>query len=451
MLVALSAAATIGQGGPKLPALSDTVVYEANLRAEGPNVGFKALTRRLDSIRALGANVLWLMPVQPVGKIRSAGGLGSPYAMADFTKVNPEFGSPEEFENLIIAAHRRRMSVIIDWVANHSAWDNPWLKLHPDWYRHDAGGNVISPPNTNWKDVAQVDFRNHSMRGAMISSMQGWVTRYHIDGFRCDSAEFVPVDFWREAVSSLRAHSLHPLLMLAEGYKPELCDAGFDMAYGWHFCDRLLEISRGRKASDLAASVAEEAQGMRAGKERLRFVTNHDKDAWDGSPLELYKSPLAIKTAFALEAFYGGVPLIYTGQEVNWPGRIPIFDHTTIDWSRDPNMRSWIADILRVRHGHPVLREGALKDYSTADTVVLHRTLGDDEALVLVNMRPVNVQTSLPPSLFGKWNDGLVPGRTLAIGEPNLHPYTIEVLFRKRSAGQASLPDRDLALLHPRR
>lgn len=418
--------------GVYVPVLSDMVVYEENIRAEGPNVGFKAVADRLESIKALGVNILWLMPVTPVGKLKSAGGLGSPYAFADFNAVNPEFGTADDFRSLISKAHRLNLAVIIDWVANHSAWDNPWIKSHDDWYLHDGTGRIVWPPKTNWRDVAQLDYRNRAVWTAMTGAMQSWVDRFGIDGFRCDSAEFVPEAFWKEAIAQLRKRSPRPLVMLAEGYKPSLCVAGFDLNYGWHFGDRLVQIFSTKKASDLAASVSEEAEGMPKGTQRLRFVTNHDKYAWEGSPMEMFHSSEAIKVAFALSALDGGVPLIYSGQEVNWPERISIFNDTTIDWATGKDMRNWISQVMRIRASHPVLRRGAITDESSDDVVILKRVLDGREALILANVRSKAVSGDLQTELQGQWTDAL-SGQNVQQGPKyELDAFRVRILIRNR-------------------
>jgi glycosidase len=418
------------QPGPL--SLSNLVLYEENIRAEGKKPSFKAVTARLGSIKALGTNVLWLMPVTPVGKIKSAGGLGSPYAFADFNAVNPEFGTADELKKLIGEAHRRKMAVIIDWVANHSAWDNPWITKHPDWYQHDKSGNIISPPKTNWNDVAQLDYGNHDVWAGMTTAMEGWVDKFDIDGFRCDSAEFVPDEFWQAAVAELRKHSRKPLLMLAEGYRPSLCQAGFDLSYGWHFADRLVQIVNGGSATGLAASVSEEADAMPPNSQRLRFLTNHDKYAWEGTPLEKFKNPGAIKVAFALTAVDGGVPLIYSGQEVDWPSRISIFEDTVVDWNSGADMRAWITNMLRVRAAFPSLRRGTVNDMSTKDLVILDRFVGNQEALVIANVRPTPIANNLPSVYNGEWTDAFTGASTQLGLSTRLDGYAVRILIRNK-------------------
>ena len=392
--------------------LSETVVYEANLRAEGPTGGFAALTRRLDSIRALGVNVLWLMPVQPVGKERSAGGLGSPYAPRDYDAVNPEFGTPAELKALVSEAHRRGMRVILDWVANHTAWDHPWIKAHPDWYTRDAKGEIAIPAGTNWNDVADLDYAKPALREAMTLAMQGWVRDYGIDGFRCDTADWVPADFWKAAIDRLRAASPRPLLMLAEGFRPENRVAGFDLQYGWPFYDALTAVYKGAPARSLAAAAAKEAAQGPA----LRFVTNHDKAAWEGTTLDFFRTPEGVRTATVVNALYGGgVPLVYSGQEVAWPERIPIFERSTLDWSRDPAQRRWLAGLFALRRTNPALRDGTTVDLSSDDAILFVRRAGKTEALVVVNVRDRPVEVSTPT---GAWRDAftgraVVPDSTL--------------------------------------
>lgn len=411
--------------------LASAVVYEANLRAEGPRGGFSALTGRLDSIKRLGVNVLWLMPVQPVGKIRSAGGLGSPYAVADYSQLNPEFGTPNDFRRLIQEAHRRRIAVIIDWVANHTAWDHPWVKEHPGWYTHDGKGQITIPAGTNWNDVADLNYDNPGLRRAMISQMTGWLDRYGIDGFRCDTADYVPYGFWKEAISSLRAHQSRPLFMLAEGFRSDHYGAGFDLTYGWNFYHRLRDIFAGAPATELAKSAAIESRDIPPGARRLRFITNHDEAAWQGTPLEFFKSPEGVRTAFAVTAFYGGTPLIYSGQEVAWPKRVPIFERSTIDWKSDPSTKTWLASLFNLRRKRPSLERGEVADRSTKDAIVFLRSYRGEQTLVLANVRNRPMTIDLPRSLARSWKDAWTNAPFSLNAALSLPPYGLRVLSLK--------------------
>jgi len=389
-----------------VPDLLKVVVYEANLRALGPHPGFRGLTDRLNQIQALGVNVLWLMPIQPVGKVRSAGGLGSPYAIRDFRAVNPEFGDAQELTALIKAAHRLKIAVILDWVADHTSWDSDWLTRHPDWYLRDNKGQIESPPGTGWNDVAALDFGNKAMRSQMIADMGYWIARFDFDGFRCDSADRMPFDFWKTAIESVRAGAKKRLLMLAEGHRTDDYAAGFDLTYGWSFSNRLREIFRGRSAADLAAASTDETGNLPLGARRLNFITNHDVSAWEGSLIEYYKSEQGVMAAFTVAALYGGTPLIYTGQEVGYEKRIPIFEHTAIDWSKNPTSAGWMSRLVAIRNSHPAFLAGTLSDRSTKDIVMFSRRKNSDEVLVIANSRDRAESIHIDGAWQGEWNNG---------------------------------------------
>lgn len=301
------------------------VMYEVNLRATGPTHDLKAVESRLDAIQKLGATTIWLMPIYPVGKERSAGGLGSPYAVADYTRLNPEFGTMEDFRRLLKKAHDRKMKVVLDWVANHTAWDHPWMAQHRDFYTMGSDGKPIIPPGTQWQDVAELNYDSKPMRAAMISAMQGWVTE-GIDGFRCDYTDGVPMDFWKEAIAACRTSSSKPLMFLAEGMRPGLYEAGFDLTYDWPLFTLAKEVVAGRRPAT-AFVPALRARTRPA----LRFITNHDEYAWNGSPAEQFGSDAKARKALAMVGSAPGGTLLYvTGQEAEFAGRIPFFDRSDV-------------------------------------------------------------------------------------------------------------------------
>lgn len=303
--------------------LDREVIYEANLRAMAPGHNFAALESRLDTLQRIGVTTVWLMPIYPVGKERSAGGLGSPYAVADYEAVNPDFGSRAQFRALVADCHKRGMKVILDWVANHTAWDNPWVKRHKDWYTQDSQGNITIPAGTNWQDVADLNYDSRPMRRAMVAAMKSWL-KEGVDGFRCDYADGVPVDFWKDAISELRAGG-KPLLFLAEGAQPGLYDAGFDLTYDWRLYGLVKDIFLGKKSAKEFVPALN-----RHGKPALRFVTNHDEYAWAGSPAELFGGADAARAATHLVlGAPGGAALVVTGQEAEFAKKIPFF--TTSD------------------------------------------------------------------------------------------------------------------------
>ena len=205
------------------------------MRAFSPEGNFAGVQARLDSIKALGANTLYLLPTYPVVILKT---VHSPYCVRDYEAVNDEFGTLEDLRTLVEEAHKRKMIVLLDWVADHTAWDHPWI-ANKSWYKQDADGNIICPPKTGWLDVAALNYDNMDMRKAMIEAMRYWVFPANIDGYRCDAADFIPADFWQQAIQNLRTISTHKLLFLAEGKRPENYAAGFDMQYGFSFCRNL--------------------------------------------------------------------------------------------------------------------------------------------------------------------------------------------------------------------
>ncbi|MBI1809371.1 MAG: alpha-amylase, partial [Gemmatimonadetes bacterium] len=240
----------------------NAVLYEVNVRQYTPEGTFNAFTRQIPRLKALGIDVLWIMPVQPIGKVERKGSLGSYYSIADYTAANPEFGSIGDFKALVAAAHAQGMRVILDWVANHTAFDHPWTKTHPDWYVHRADGSISRAidekgKETDWSDVAQLDYKNAAMRAAMIGEMRWWLDNTGIDGFRCDAAGLVPRDFWKTVSDTFRP--THPgLFLLAEWEDPRLHES-FDMTYGWGLHHLLNDVSQGKKgSSDLAKYFAAE-------------------------------------------------------------------------------------------------------------------------------------------------------------------------------------------------
>jgi len=218
-----------------MPQKADAIIYQVNLRAFSQEGTLKGVQDRLTAIQELGANVVYLMPIYPVGVLKAATGLGSPYSVKDFKAVNTDFGTLEDLRVLVDEAHKKNMAVILDWVPNHTAWDNAWITDHPDWYEKDKNGNITIPPGTNYNDVAQLDFNNSEMRNAMIDAMSYWIYTANIDGFRCDYADFVPQSFWVEAISTLRKIKNQNILMFAEGSKVKHFASGFDYTFGLVF------------------------------------------------------------------------------------------------------------------------------------------------------------------------------------------------------------------------
>ena len=334
----------------------DAVVYEVYLRAFSKEGTFQALEQRLPELRDMGVTVLWLMPIHPVGKVNRKGSLGSPYAVQDFYGVNPEFGTLDDFKSLVAEAHVQGMHLIIDLVANHTAWDNPMITEHPEWYTMDADSNIVAP-NADWHDVADLNYDAPGLRRYMKEMMLYWVRDIGIDGFRCDVAEMVPHDFWVEAIAALR--EVKPVMMLAEGADPQLHIDAFDLTYAWNSYDILRPIVRGElPVAEFAETMKRERYRYPRHALRLRFTTNHDKNAFDAPAVEWF-GPDAARAVAVLLHMLPGVPLMYNGQEVGTRVRMSLFEKEEIDWSADSlGFRALYTSLNALRAGHETVRRG---------------------------------------------------------------------------------------------
>ncbi|MCU0452058.1 MAG: alpha-amylase family glycosyl hydrolase [Bacteroidetes bacterium] len=339
------------------PWVTTSVIYEVYVRSFSPEGTFKGLEARLGELKDLGVTVLWLMPIHPIGELNRKGTLGSPYAIRDFYGVNPEFGTGDDFRSLVKAAHALEMRVIIDLVANHTAWDNQMLVEHPDWYTQNDEGGIVAP-NPDWTDVADLNYDRHELRKYMIAMMRHWVQEYDIDGYRCDVAELVPTEFWETARRELE--KVKPVMMLSEGTLPEHHVRAFDLTYSWNVYDMLGPIFAGEvPANRLLESIERESYRFPKGSLRMRFNTNHDKNAWDLPATTKFGPDGALMTQ-ALAFMLPGVPLIFNGEEVGNTKRLDLFEKVGIDWSASGPARAFMTSLGRMRRDNPWLATGAL-------------------------------------------------------------------------------------------
>lgn len=404
-----------GSGQPyyTIPAPEDVVMYQVNPRVFAPSHSFSAIEARLDSIRALGVNVVWFMPVHEVGKFKS---VNSPYCVKDYRSVNPEFGTAEEFRRLVELCHRKGMSVIIDWVANHTSWDHAWME-QKDWYTQDSAGYIISPAGTGWNDVADLNFNNPSMRRAMIDAMKYWVLQMDVDGFRCDAADLIPADFWQQALDSLRAITDRSLLMLAEGKRADHFQVGFDMNYGWEFLDKLREVYRqDSSATSIFAADRMEYRSVPEGKQKLRFTTNHD-EAVKMSPLKEFGGEKGSLSAFVIACYLNGGVLIYGSQEAGYPGNIDFFRFVPVDWQGNPGLTQSYCGLLRLYNRYEVFRRGTTVTYPHENVVMFTKSNTSDTFLVIVNVRASEQTVHLPASLARREYTNMLSGQTFTPGD----------------------------------
>lgn len=312
----------------------DAVIYQINTRQFTKEGTFRAAQRELPRLKRLGVDILWLMPIHPIGVKNRKGTLGSPYSVRDYYGVNPEFGTKADFKAFVDAAHRQGMHVILDWVANHSAWDNPLVAQHPEWYDRDWEGDFRPTPWWDWSDIIDFDFRQPGLRRYMADAMLYWVREFGVDGYRADVAAYVPLDFWEQLRRDLDA--IKPVFMLAEAQMRDLHYRAFDASYGWGWYNALADIAKGKAdVGALFGYFSENESAWPAGAMRMIYVENHDQNAWHGTQFETFGP--ALTNVIVLSVVSEGIPLIYNGVEAGNPKRLAFFEKDPIVWREHPN------------------------------------------------------------------------------------------------------------------
>lgn len=328
-------------------------IYEVNIRQYTPQGTFKAFQAHLARLQKMGVDILWLMPINPIGKKNRKGSLGSYYSVQNYEVVNPNFGTLDDLKSLVKEAHQRGMHVILDWVANHTSWDNIWVKEHPDWYQKDKNGNFVSP--YDWTDVISLNYNNKDLRKAMINAMIYWVKNAGVDGFRCDVAGMVPVDFWNEARTAL--NNVKPVFMLAENEDSvALVKYAFDMNYTWKMLHLMNDIAKGKKkAADIWDYLKWNDKTFGPDVYRMYFTSNHDENSWNGTALERLGDAFKAFTVF--DYTIPGMPLTYSGQEAGNNKRLRFFEKDTINWDRLP-YAPFYTKLNHLKKENPVLENG---------------------------------------------------------------------------------------------
>ena len=408
-----------------VPNVDKATIYEVNLRAQSSEGNLQGVIAKLDHIKSLGTNIIWLMPIYEQGQINS---VGSPYCVKNYEKISPEYGSLADLRALTDQAHALGMAVILDWVANHTAWDHPWITSHPEWYTKNSSGQIIIPPGTKWNDVADLNFEQAAMRKEQIAAMKYWVLEANVDGFRCDYADGVPFDFWSEAITALKALPDRDILMLAEGSRSDHYQAGFDLTYGWNYYTALKNVWSGSSTSTLTSTNQLEYNNIPSGKAKVRFTTNHDESAWDASPMTLFNGKNGAMAASVVNIFSGGVPLLYTGQEVGKTGTTPFFNNSNINWLANADMLANYQKLYSIYNQNSAARGNNISSYQLSnDLVCWKKTNGASSVLILVNVRNSSINVSIPPALTGNFTN-LMSGASESINTSlTLTPYAYRI------------------------
>lgn len=368
----------------------DAVVYEMNVRQYTPEGTFAAAQAQLPRLKELGVDVIWLMPIYPIGEKERKGTLGSYYAVKDYCAVNPEFGTMLDFESFLAAAKSQGFRVILDWVANHTSPDAVWIDSKPvGWYERDSVGNTVV--QYDWTDIAALNYDNTDVWDAQESAMRFWMSK-GIDGFRCDMACEVPFEFWKKTISSLR-EDWPQMYMLAEGEDPKLHESGFDASYAWELHHILNDIAQGNKGiPELLEYVKHDAERFPEDAFRLMFTSNHDENSWAGTEFERMGDAAKVMAVLTF-TLPNGQPLIYTGQEMGLNHRFQFFEKDPVPAWEVNEFARFYQELIKFRHEHPALRagdKGGRFEVVTSEdnTLVFKRVLDNDVVTVTAQLCP---------------------------------------------------------------
>ncbi len=408
-------------------------IYEINIRQYTPEGTFEALEAHLPRIKELGTDIIWLMPVHPIGVKNRKGELGSYYSVRDYKDVNPEYGDKIDFKRFVKRAHDEGLKVIIDWVPNHSSWDNALVTEHPEWYAKDSTGKMFAP--FDWTDVVKFDYSVPELREYMIDAMKYWLIEYDIDGFRCDVAGEVPMDFWDTARVEL--NNVKKVFMLAEAEGPQFHSA-FDMTYGWEFHHLMNKIYKGEaNADDIEKYLKKNDSLYPEDAYRMYFITNHDENSWNGTEFERLGN--AVETFFSLTTLVPGMPLVYSGQESGFNKRLEFFKRDPIKWN-DYKMAEYYQTILNLKEHHSALwngKEGGswerIKSSNDTSAFVILRKKNENAVIGIFNLSPNEITISLDTENIKSAYKTLFTNEGITIDENTrikLPPWSYKVLYK---------------------
>lgn len=380
----------------------NAVIYEVNVRQFSEKGDLNTVTQNLKRLKRLGVDVLWMMPLHPIGELNRKGGLGSYYSVKDYRAIDGSYGTNDDFKVLVRTAHELGMKVIIDWVANHTAWDHEWIQQHPDWYVKNERGEIQT--QYDWTDVAKLNYENPELRNAMTDEMRYWINQFNIDGFRCDVAFLVPQNFWESNRSKLE--EIKPLFMLAEmEWNADITptpnsyfERAFDASYGWNFMGVTQDMAKKKKTlNDFRKEMTENYEKFPRKMLKLFFITNHDENSWNGTVTEKYGDDWKLYSALCY-TLPQSLPLIYTGEEAGLNRRLQFFEKdpvTAIEW-KDTSRYEWYKNLAELKHRNKAIwnsSEATFKEltWNTADTSVAEniyaftRKNGTAEVTVIIN------------------------------------------------------------------
>ena len=412
------------------------VLYEMNIRQLTPEGTLKAAEAKLEFLRSIGIDAVWLMPIYPIGKEQRKGSLGSYYSIADYCAVNPEFGSMADFDSFVAKAHALGIKVLIDWVANHTSRDAVWLRTKPaDWYEREADGAAKVP--WDWTDTAKLDYSNRAVWRGQIEAMRFWVERHDVDGFRCDMAMLMPIEFWQEASAVLRA--VKPdIFMLAEAEELNLFDRAFDMGYAWEIHHMMCDIAKGaRRVWDLRNTLYADREKYPPLAMRMMFTSNHDENTWSGSEFTRFGDALDVMTALTF-LWEAAMPLIYTGQEIGFDRSFAFFDRDPIVDYRPDRHTELYRRFVALKHGEKALQAGErggrmieIENNAKDCIMTFVRETDDSRVVALLNLSPYTIHADFNTGIYaGRYIDAMSGEETElpAHVERDMAPWSYTVL-----------------------
>ena len=423
---------------PKTPTWAyNATIYEANVRQYTEQGTFKAFQEHLPRLKKLGVDILWLMPINPIGEKNRKGTLGSYYSVKDYKEINPEFGSKEDFKIFVDEVHKQGMYVIVDWVANHTSWDNQWVVDHPDFYTKDSLGNFV-PPVADWADVIDLNYDNKELWKEMIDALKYWVKEFNIDGYRCDVAGMIPIEFWNDV--RLELDKIKPLFMLAEWNTPEMHDKAFDMTYDWDLHKLMNGIYKGEKSpSALKEHILKDQQLYPAYAFRMQFTSNHDENTWNGTEFERLGEAAEMFAVFS--SAIPGMSLIYSGQEVAFNKRLDFFEKDLIVW-KESDFTKLYSKLNSIKSDNKALWNGNkggsiefIHHNNQENVLALIRTRDEDKILALFNMSAKETQVNLNSHLInGNYYDFETdkPGEIKDKLDYLIKPWSYKLYYTKR-------------------
>lgn len=410
-------------------------MYEVNIRQYTPEGTFNAFRSHLPRLKELGLDILWFMPVTPISRKNRKGSLGSYYAVQDYRKVNPDYGTLEDFKNLVKQAHGLGFKVILDWVANHTGWDNPLLEEHPDWYIQ-KNGEIVSPVE-DWSDVAALNYNNRDLRDYMIESMIYWIRETDIDGYRCDMAALVPADFWKEAREALE--KVKPVFMLAEAWEPVLTEKAFDACYGWDLHHLMNNIAQRKQDGTSLPDYFHKLKTLYSEETIImNFIDNHDENSWQGHIQERLGE--AFRLYAVLMYTVPGMPLVYTGQEICFNKRLLFFEKDVIEWEENPELSVFYRKLNDLKHQNPALLTGKnkgcfhiIRHQNEKEIFVFERFKGDSHVIVILNFSAEKQELHLESVLPGTFLEYFDDEKAENLRRMTLSPYAYKVYIKQFS------------------